>query len=239
MRMIKLLPFLVILLFVVSCAESPQGIEGKSELQVTVLQDDNTPVANLEVDVAEEPGPPPEGGKTQTDGNGLATFHIKPGTYYIYFNSLGFPTDLEYPQPETIQIQQNIVNKHTIVIKTKTVQISEQPDQSTFRKYFSEMGLGRLPAGGQMPFDFQKDVTIFAPGDNFRLYCTVIEDVQISARYYDATTKESVTAAAPPSPYIAGKSYVGGETLTLPVGEYEYKVYVGDVLVAVFPFEVR
>jgi hypothetical protein len=222
----------------VSCSESPQRVEEKSKLQVTVLKDDNTPVANLEVDVAEEPGPPPEGGKTKTDGNGVATFHLKAGIYYIYFNSLGFPTDLKYPQPETIQIQQDIVNKYTIVLKTKTVQISGQPDQSIFREYFSEMGLGRLPAGGQLPFDLQKDVFIFRVGDDMRLYGTVIKEVRISIKYQNVETGQMIEGVSAPAPYKPG-GFAGGETVKLPPGEYEYKVYVGDVLVAVFPFEVR
>ena len=39
--------------------------------------------------------------------------------------------------------------------------------------------------------------------------------------------------------YLTPKNYAGAEPLTVPVGTYEYKVYAGDVLVAVFPFEVR
>jgi hypothetical protein len=40
-------------------------------------------------------------------------------------------------------------------------------------------------------------------------------------------------------PGYQGTGFVSIETLSLPAGNYEYKVYVGSVLVAVFPFEVK
>lgn len=34
-------------------------------------------------------------------------------------------------------------------------------------------------------------------------------------------------------------SFGGWDPLDIPAGKYEYKVFVGDVLVAILPFEVR
>jgi len=116
--------------------------------------------------------------------------------------------------------------------------LSEQPDKATFEKYFSEMGLGRLPTDGKLPFDIQKNVTVFSLGDNLYLYGTVTQEVQISARYYNVTTKEHVAAGAPPVPLKPG-GFASGEIVNLTSGKYEYKVYVGDTLVAIFTFEVR
>lgn len=116
--------------------------------------------------------------------------------------------------------------------------LSEQPDKLTFQKYFSDMGLGRLPSGGKLPFDLQKNVTIFTAGDDMRLYGTVVQEVQISVRYYNVETGQVIKGSDAPHPYPPG-GFAGGETVTLPPGKYEYKVYVGDVLVAAFPFVVR
>ena len=122
-------------------------------------------------------------------------------------------------------------------VTTPVSTLSEEPDQATFSKYFKDMGLGKLPAGGKLPQDLQQNVTIFSSGDLLTLYGTVIQEVQISARYYSVATKQSVDAGAPPAPLKVG-GFGGSSTLNLSAGKYEYKVYVGDVLVAVFPFEV-
>jgi hypothetical protein len=113
----------------------------------------------------------------------------------------------------------------------------EQPDKATFQKYFSDMGLGKIPTGGKLPQDLQQNVTVFSSGDQFTIYGTVIQEVQASARYYNVATKQSVDAPAAPTPLKVG-GFAGSSTLTLPVGKYDCKVYVGAVLVAVFPFEV-
>jgi hypothetical protein len=116
--------------------------------------------------------------------------------------------------------------------------ISDEPDQATFQKYFSEMGLGRLPADAKSPQELQRNVTGFTAGEQLTLYGTVIQKVQISSKYYDMATKESFNAPAPPTPLEVG-GFASSSMFNLPIGKYEYKVYVGDVLVAVFPFEVR
>ncbi len=108
----------------------------------------------------------------------------------------------------------------------------------TFQKYFSEMGLGRLPADAKSPQELQRNVATFTAGDPLTLYGTAIQEVQVSAQYYNVATKQSADASAPPMPLKVG-GFASSSILTLPVGKYEYKVYVANVLVAVFPFEVR
>jgi hypothetical protein len=100
------------------------------------------------------------------------------------------------------------------------------------------MGLGRMTPDAKSPQDIQRNVAAFTAGDIFTLYGTVIQEVQISARYYNVATKESVDAGGPPTPLKVG-GFGSSSTLNLLSGKYEYKVYIGDVLVAVFPFEVR
>ena len=113
----------------------------------------------------------------------------------------------------------------------------EQPDQATFNKYFRDMGLGKIPAGGKLPQDLQQNVAVFSSGDSIAIYGTAIQEVQASARYYNVATKQSVDAPSAPTPLKVG-GFAGSSTLNLPVGKYDCKVYVGAVLVAVFPFEV-
>jgi hypothetical protein len=115
--------------------------------------------------------------------------------------------------------------------------LSEEPDRATFSKYFTDLGLGRVPAGGKLPFDLQKNISVFAQGDQLTLYGTVIQEVQATARYYNVATQQKVDVSGPSTPLRVG-GFAGSSILDLPIGKYEYKVYVGDALVGVFPFEV-
>jgi len=121
------------------------------------------------------------------------------------------------------------------IVVTETV-LSEQPDTAAFRKYFSELGIGKLPEGGKLPLDLQKNASVFAPEEKLLLYGSAIQDVTISSRYYNLVTWEEVDGGQ-----IAQKAggFASGGTLSLPAGKYEYKVYVDQVLVGVFPFEVK
>jgi len=71
--------------------------------------------------VAEKPGQPPEGGVGETNKQGLATFYIKPGNYYIFFNSNNFPPDLKYPVEKMIpvKVEEGKINQATIILKSK------------------------------------------------------------------------------------------------------------------------
>lgn len=99
--------------------EQEKGIAGTAKLEVTILAENNKPVANLEVDVAEKPGPPKLGGTAETNENGVATFNIQPGNYFIYFNSGNFPQNLKEGEPRPIQVIEGSVSKTTITLKSK------------------------------------------------------------------------------------------------------------------------
>jgi len=121
----------------------------------------------------------------------------------------------------------------------KPTEPSEQPDEATFKKYFSDIGLGKLPADGKLPQDLQRNINVFVSGDKICLYGTVTQEVQISTAIYDLGTKKFIGEKQTyPKPLQKG-NFAGCGPLDLPAGKYEYKVYVGDVLVAIFPFEVR
>lgn len=126
----------------------------------------------------------------------------------------------------------------TSTSSTPSAPTSEQPDKATYQRYFSDMGLGKLPSGGQLPLDLQQNATVFTQGDQIGIYLSVIQEVQVRTAIYDVEAKKVVKEGGFPKP-LTPSNYAGAEPLTIPSGKYEYKVYVSDVLVAVFPFEVR
>ncbi len=125
----------------------------------------------------------------------------------------------------------------SLAITVTATPLSEQPDKAAFNKYFSEMGLGKLPAGGQLPTDLQKNVTAFVAGDQITLYGNIIEECQVRTAIYDVQAKRVIKEGGLPKPMKGG--FAGAEPLDIPSGKYEFKVYIGEVLVSVFPFEVR
>lgn len=97
-----------------------KGIEGNAELKVTLAMDNNVqnPLPNVEVDLAEKPGNPPKGGVAITNELGVATFKVKPGTYFIFFNDLTFPKNLKVPEVQEITVIEGAANKKTILVTT-------------------------------------------------------------------------------------------------------------------------
>jgi hypothetical protein len=97
-----------------------KGIEGDAVLQVTLeMEDTANPLANVEVDLAEEPGPPPVGGTALSDDNGVATFNVKPGNYFVFFNDNNFPKNLEAPEPQAVEVKADEENQIKILISLK------------------------------------------------------------------------------------------------------------------------
>ncbi|MDD2696964.1 MAG: hypothetical protein PHE52_02295 [Candidatus Pacebacteria bacterium] len=98
-----------------------ENIVGDAELRVTILTENQTPVAGVEVDVGEGPGKPPEGGSIDTNEQGMAIFSIKPGNYVIYFNTYKFPANLEQPTggQVPIAVEAGQINQKTIILKSK------------------------------------------------------------------------------------------------------------------------
>lgn len=116
--------------------------------------------------------------------------------------------------------------------------LSEQPDAATFQKYFSELGIGKMPAEVKNPpLDLQPNVSVFTAGDQICLYGTIIQECQLRNAVYDVGAKKVIKEGGLPKPMTG--SFAGWEPVDLPVGKYEYKIYVDDILVGVFPFEVR
>ena len=121
---------------------------------------------------------------------------------------------------------------------------SGQPDRATFSIYFKDMGLGRLTGGGEVSQDLQFNVTVFAVGDQMVLYGNIIKECPQSRYeiYYvqaDKVVKGGGLSFPTIEPGFDAAGFISVDNLDLAVGNYEYKVYVGDTLVGVFPFEVQ
>ncbi len=97
-----------------------QGIKGEDKLQVILeMEDTGNPLNNVEVNLAKEPGQPPLGGTALSDEKGIATFNIKSGNYFIFFNSSNFPGNLQIPEPRSIEVKSGEVNQITLPINLK------------------------------------------------------------------------------------------------------------------------
>jgi hypothetical protein len=174
-------------------------------------------------------------GSSKAVSVGALSTPLEPGDYTFQAISGAFGEIVGSSLQITVTTDTSV---NTPTATTPGITLSELPDKATFQKYFSEMGLGKCPANAKGPQDIQRNVTTFTAGDYFTLYGTVIQEVQVSAQYYDVVTKQSADAGAPPTALKVG-GFASSSSLTLPVSKYEYKVYVANLLVAVFPFEVR
>ena len=114
-----------------------------------------------------------------------------------------------------------------------------EPDEATFGKYFSDMGLGKLPPGEKLPHGLQLEAAVFAPSDGLCIYGTAIKEVQLSLATYDTTAKEFVSDKLALPQALQKGGFASCSSVNLPTGKYEYEVYAGEILIAALPFEVR
>ena len=114
---------------------------------------------------------------------------------------------------------------------------SEQPDEATLKKYFSELGLGKIAPGGQLPLSLEKNATLFTAEDQIGLYGNILVECTPRHIIYDTQAQKTVLEGG--FPYALKGGFAGTGPVDIPAGKYEYKVYVDDTLVAVFPFEVK
>jgi hypothetical protein len=133
------------------------------------------------------------------------------------------------------------IDTSSSVTKAEDQKLSEQPDIDTFKEYFRELGLGKLPENGQLPFDLKKDDNIFVSnGENqLVIYGELLKDAKLSNAIYDLNAKNNIRDKAESPILIKKGGFVISEPVKIPPGKYEYKIWIGDKLVGVFPFEVK
>jgi hypothetical protein len=109
------------ILSVIRSFVGPSGnISGDVELKVTVLDEKKNPIPNLEVDLDKNVPPSPARILfVDTDENGVATFQLKPGTYFVFFNTNNFPNDFRIPRAQKIDVKSGKANELTIILKRK------------------------------------------------------------------------------------------------------------------------
>ncbi len=133
------------------------------------------------------------------------------------------------------------IDTSSSVAKAEDRKLSEQPDIDTFKEYFRELGLGKLPENGQLPFDLKKDDNIFVSngGNQLVIYGELLKDAKLSNAIYDLNAKNNIRDKAESPMLIKKGGFVISEPVKIPSGKYEYKIWIGDKLVGVFPFEVK
>jgi len=117
--------------------------------------------------------------------------------------------------------------------------IPEGPNVEKSDEYFSDIGLGKLAADADLLQDMEPNISIFLPDEGICLYGTLKKSAIIGFAIYNPETSsyESERQDLPQTLEKGGFASCSG--LTAGSGKYEYRVYIGDSLVAVLPFEVK
>lgn len=120
--------------------------------------------------------------------------------------------------------------------------LSEQPDQTKFKEYFTSAFLAKLPAEAEFnPFEVVR-TKIFTAQDQF---CTSLElkktipSGSLATAVYDTALKDYAQPKGGFPMELKKGGSIGCEPLIYPAGKYEYKIYIDDILAVVLPFEVR
>lgn len=95
---------------------------GDEILKVKLVKEDGTPLPDFEIDLWAEGKTegPPTAAIEETDEEGIATFHLKPGTYWQGFNLSNWPEDLETPVGQRkVTVKSGEINSLTITLKSR------------------------------------------------------------------------------------------------------------------------
>ena len=123
-------------------------------------------------------------------------------------------------------------------------QSSEQPNQAKYDEYLSSIYLGKMDIGKKIGTDgFPVQTNIFIKGvDQFCTMMDLKKDVasgQVSTAVYNTVSN---TYQTPKTVFPMGLKAGGNggcDSLMQSVGKYEYKLYIGNILIAILPFEVK
>lgn len=112
-------------------------------------------------------------------------------------------------------------------------------DDALFKEYFTEFGLGQLPAGASAPAGIVKDKTDFALNQNLCFYSNNNKQTKISYEVFDQQARNSVSPKTIYlNPLVAGSN---GDCVNINVGagDYEFRVYVKSTVVKVINFTIK
>jgi len=121
--------------------------------------------------------------------------------------------------------------------------LSEQPNQAKFDEFFTAVWLAKLPVGAKFDPAKIKKTTAFSVGEQFCTSFNMKKQIPadtLTSAVYDTVAKKDVQPRGVAFPQALGPgNSIGCESLAQGVGQYEFKMYLGDVLVSVIPFEVK
>lgn len=124
------------------------------------------------------------------------------------------------------------------------VQLSEQPNQAKYDEYLTSFYLGRMAIGKAIGTDgFPVQTNLFTKGAD--KFCTMMElkktvmSGHVAIAIYDTVSKSYQQAKAVFPMELKAGGVGGCDNLYQPVGKFEYKLYLDDVLAVVLPFEVK
>jgi len=150
-----------------------------------------------------------------------------------------YPTNTPYPTATLPPPTDTPEPTATPAPEAATAGLSVQPDLATFQMYFSELGIGRLPAGKELPAGLEQQVSVFAPGDQLCQYGTLVKEAQPAMEYYDVQARKPTGPRLKFPRSLLPGGFASCGPVVLAAREYELRLYVGEILVAVIPFRVQ
>jgi hypothetical protein len=233
--------FFVIILIINGCGQQ------RGTLEVTVTSGEKAE-PGAEVWVWEEKnfgGNPDYVQQTGQDGKTL--FHLKEGIHVISLSPPKYyPTDEDTSKNVIYaEIKPGETTSKTLKLPEGTAdtttagtQLSEQPDQQKYAEYLTDLGLGSVKQGMKLPEGLEENVKTFKAGEQACIYGNLIKETTMQSSIYNTTAKKEVQPKGGPQQTMSKGGFAGCSSVNLPAGKYEYKVYIGEALVGVFPFEV-
>lgn len=121
---------------------------------------------------------------------------------------------------------------------------SGKVDGAKFGQYIKDFYLGKLPEGvtALLPAGMVEPAAVFAPGESICVVTEFSADVPKGAyaeAIYDLGAQKMVGEKAVNNGLNLNGSTRKCTQYGLPVGTYEFDVYLDDVLAGVFPFEIK
>ncbi len=112
--------FIVFLMFGCTNQEQPKFVEGNETLEIILLDPNNNPLPNIEVDLwtNQKPNGPPTAGYLITNTEGKVIFQVPEGEYLLGFNQNNFPKEFIDPEKTSVLVKKG-TNYYTINLTVK------------------------------------------------------------------------------------------------------------------------
>lgn len=157
------------------------------------------------------------------------------------------PTATETPIPDPIA-EPTIEPTMTAVImptETAVVVVAEQKVKNDFMGYFTTISLGKLSSGPRLEKWWESVIPAPSINEEEELCVLFTSEKEVENVFYGIFNIDSQTYAKPKTMFSRNGKIGRGNTSCfgrMPFsgkGEYEFEVWVGDILIASLPFEVK